>query len=526
MDRLFNGREASAKPKTAYTTAVVTDGLPKAYDHQPSRWVASEKGDRPDWDVRFTEPLDWSLRITDEDGELVRATGGRLEDHAERTWDLRDADGNLVDAGTYTATLTGQGPSGEITPVVTDLVVSPTVTRRMGEDRVATAVALSTWAFDRADTAIVASAEAYPDALVAGPLAGSLEGPVLLTARSGLSEDVEDELRRLGVDRVIVVGGEVAVSTAVEDELRSDLPGVTVERIGGQDRYDTAAKVAERVRAAAPSQEVLLSLGRHADEKRAFPDALSAGAFGAELHVPVLLTAGDVLPAATGDALDTLRPSTVTVFGGPVAISRDVEDQVHQVVDTEVVRIAGETRYDTSRLAAEELLDRRGVPTREDASADASPIDLIFASGGNWPDALGAGAAAARTDTVFLLAHPEDLDDGAATRTFLESWDGRIGAASVAGGPVAVAEPCRDRDLPVRHHGRDGVRAGELAQRPQRQHEPGRGHRGAAPRWSRPVGVGPASPGPAGPAARAPRRRGVPCPSRTGSRRAAGGRSR
>ena len=99
MDRLFDGRGASATPKAAYTRAVLTDGLPKAYDHQPSRWVASEKGDRPDWDVRFSEPLDWSLRITDEDGELVRATGGVDEQEAQRTWDLRDAAGTLVDAG-------------------------------------------------------------------------------------------------------------------------------------------------------------------------------------------------------------------------------------------------------------------------------------------------------------------------------------------------------------------------------------------------------------------------------------------
>ncbi len=34
--------------------------------------------------MTFTEPVDWSLRITDEDGELVRATGGTAEEHAER----------------------------------------------------------------------------------------------------------------------------------------------------------------------------------------------------------------------------------------------------------------------------------------------------------------------------------------------------------------------------------------------------------------------------------------------------------
>jgi hypothetical protein len=443
MDRLFNGREASATPRSTYTRDVLEAGLPKAFDSQPARWVATEKGDRPDWDVRFTEPLDWSLRITDADGELVRATGGTADDHVQRTWDLRDANGDLVDAGTYTARLTASGDSGEITPVVTKLVVSPTVTRRQGGDRIATSVALSTWAFDAADTAIVASARKYPDALVSGPLAGTLGAPVLLTEPDDLPEEVEAEIERLGATTVHVIGGEAAVGADVQAELEDDLGDVVVERIGGADRFATAALVAERVLDGAPATEVLLSLGRHEVEDRAFPDALSAGAFGADLTLPVLLTDRDRLPRATREALAAMAPQDVTLFGGTAAITDGVEERVRDVSGATIERFAGATRYDTSRMAAEELLDRRDVPSPEEAPAggevdDAPLIDLIFASGGNWPDALGAGAAAARTDTVFLLAHPDDLDAGEATRSFLDRWDGRIGAANVAGGSVAV----------------------------------------------------------------------------------------
>lgn len=436
MDRLFNGRERAGTPKQSYTNGVLTNGLPKAFDRQPARWTASDVDDRPVWDVQFTEALDWSLRITDEEGALVRATGGRDETRAQRTWDLRDSRGRMVDAGTYTATLTGRGPSGVITPVVTELVIAPTVKRRQGENREATSVALSTWAFETADTAILASAQAYPDALVSGPLAGSLDAPVLLTGRDDLPEEVESEIRRLGADQVYVIGGEVAVGDAVEDELARDLPGVAVERLGGADRFATAALVAEQVLGDATTDEVLLSLGRHADPSRAFPDALSAGAFGAAQQLPVLLTSGDELPEPTADALEAMAPDTVRVFGGTVAISQDVADEVRAASGGLVRRFAGETRYDTSRLAAEELLARRGItgPTAGDGL-----VDLIFASGTNWPDALGAGAAAAKTGTLFLLTHPRDLDDAAATRSFLERWNGRIGRASVAGGPVAIS---------------------------------------------------------------------------------------
>ena len=48
---------------------------------------------------------------------------------------------------------------------------------------------------------------------------------------------------------VIIVGGRAAVGRAVADELESDLD-VTVERLGGADRFATAALVAEQVLAA------------------------------------------------------------------------------------------------------------------------------------------------------------------------------------------------------------------------------------------------------------------------------------
>lgn len=467
MARLFDGRAGSATPKSSYVNTVYRTGLPKAFDTLGQQQVIRDGGDLPSWQAEFTEPLDWSLRISDENGDVVRRTGGTDETTMDRTWDLRDQAGEVVNVGTYTATITGTGASGSIGPVVSTVSVAP-VARRAGEDRVATSVALSRWAFDRADTVILASAGAYPDALVSGPLAGKLDAPVLLTHRDGLHWAVEHEIERLGAENVYVVGGPVALSDQVERDVNA-LAGVTATRLGGEDRFATAALVADKVLAGQPATEVLLSLGRHEDESRAFPDALSAGAFGADLTLPVLLTNRDELPKATRTALSDMDPDTLTVFGGTVAITDPVVRTARRITGAATSRFAGETRYDTSRLAAEDLLARRAeapdadaspTPSESDtatpsetASPSASPspsetasttpeedrIDVIFASGGNWPDALGAGAAAAKTGSVFLLTHPDDLDDSPHTRQFLQQWEDRLGDASVAGGPVAVA---------------------------------------------------------------------------------------
>ena len=213
-----------------------------------------------------------------------------------------------------------------------------------------------------------------------------------------------------------------------------------------------------------------------------------------------------------------------------------------EAVDAEVARLAGDDRYDTSRLAAEELLTRREVPTRAEAAADTPPVDLVFASGENWPDALGAGAAAAHTGAVFLLAHATDLDRVAATRSFLEDWDGRIGAASVAGGPVAITAGVITEIAPYVSQGQSDTEpitwptdpSPEPTVSPTATASPTdattREPDGAAEASSHGNGESHGDGGLrfrlAGPAARGPRRRGVPCRSRTGSARAAGGRCR
>ncbi len=478
MARLFDGTAQHAHPTDEYVDGVAGRGLPKAFGGLPDTWEPTEDAVVPTWEVDFTEALDWSLRITDEDGALVRATGGTGESSMARTWDLRDDAGHLVDGGTYQAVVSGTGADGDIRPITTSLVIAPAVRRERGDTRVETAVALSSWAFEAADTVVLASAAAYPDALVASPLAGVSDGPVLLTRRDEAPQVVLDELERLGTSRVLVVGGEAVVARDVLDELVEE--GMQVERLAGSDRYETAGIVASRIADVAEVTELLVALGNHEDPARAFPDALSAGAFGADQTAPVLLSRSSALPSAAASALDLVAPADVRLFGGTGALTDVIEDEVRAVVpDAAVNRFAGADRYATSRLAAEAILARRGVtqpapdpaddaspdattdpsadpsatespsaePSPSDSAdpADAPRVDLVFASGVNWPDALGAGAAAAAQGAVFLLTHPEDIERSEAVLAFLDDWRAAIGAATVAGGPAAIAATIVDR---------------------------------------------------------------------------------
>ncbi len=95
--------------------------------------------------------------------------------------------------------------------------------------------------------AFIASGENHPDALAAGPPAALNTGPVLLTAPDLLPDVTKAELTRLTPDKIVIVGGLLAVSQAVEDELQNY--GPIVEPIQGvspdTDRYTTAAEISK-----------------------------------------------------------------------------------------------------------------------------------------------------------------------------------------------------------------------------------------------------------------------------------------
>ena len=165
----------------------------------------------------------------------------------------------------------------------------------------ATAVAVSQRFYDRTDTAVLATASRYPDALAAGPLARAVRGPILLTPTEVLPQSVSDELVRLGVDTVLVVGGDAAVSDTVVEGMRAD--GLQVERISGPERFATAEAVARWMAERYSLASATLARGRGDTPDDGFADALTAATLGLlAARRPTVPTERAVLPAPTAAA--------------------------------------------------------------------------------------------------------------------------------------------------------------------------------------------------------------------------------
>ncbi|HEU5324384.1 MAG TPA: cell wall-binding repeat-containing protein [Candidatus Limnocylindria bacterium] len=99
------------------------------------------------------------------------------------------------------------------------------VARLAGQDRYATAVAVSTGTFSASQTVFVATGANFPDALGGGPVAATVPGPLLLVPGSTLPSSVAAELQRLGPDRVVILGGVGVVSDGVIGQIGSLLGG-------------------------------------------------------------------------------------------------------------------------------------------------------------------------------------------------------------------------------------------------------------------------------------------------------------
>jgi putative cell wall-binding protein len=313
-----------------------------------------------------------------------------------------------------------------------ELVAAGTVDRVAGPERVATAATMAARAFpEGADRVVLAAATAYADAIVAGPLAAALGGPVLTTYGAGLHERTRQALEELAPREVVLVDGTGSLSPKVAEDLVG-LGVATITEIRASSPAALAAEVADRVWALTGSGGALVALGSHPEPARAWPDALTAGYYGAVLGQPVLLTDPDALPAETAAALG--RATSATIVGGTQAITPWLADEVAALV-REVRRLAGSNRYGTAAAVAGDLLDRGAVET-----------DRLWAATGNdYADALAAAAVVARLGDLLVLVEGEVGEGDAPLDDWLTGRETAFERGRVIGGAAAVSEGARVR---------------------------------------------------------------------------------
>ncbi len=320
---------------------------------------------------------------------------------------------------------------------------------------------------------VLATDATWQDALTASYLAAWLHTGVLLTPTDSLSPYALTAIEQEGVSNVVIVGGTLAVSQAIQNQLAStpsyNCGGATpmlnalgqsidlnVQRIAGATADGTAEAVATYVDSGyVGSLNISGSFGQYNDTlgtdsgssptisvrtailvtDNSFQDAASASAMSYAEHLPILLTPQASLGTEAETALLDLGIQQVIELGGPLAISNSVNASLMSQ-GVSVLRIAGTDGTDTSVQLAKFELNRYGtfdglgwgtctaaasrtyVLNVGDASSGS--FDLVWNAFSTLPMAYNASNAAILVALQLLAGFPA--------------------GATVTGGPLPIAQ--------------------------------------------------------------------------------------
>ena len=274
-----------------------------------------------------------------------------------------------------------------------------------GGDKIETAIKISRRFYDKAKTVIVVRHDLFPDSMTASVLAKLKDAPILLNPTNKLDARVGAEIKRLGAEEVIIVGGPDSVSERVREELKVYDKDKNVERVAGADRYGTSEMVARRVTGITGKKYTgVVASGQ------VFPDALSVGTFASREAYPILLVKKDTVPYQIERAIKDLDISKTYIAGGTSTIFKSTEAKLPRVLE----RMAGKDRYETSVAIAKSKF--------EDSK------EAFIASGEEFADALVISPISGKYNKPTLLAS-RNKNTNAVVKKYIQD----VGLTSITG---------------------------------------------------------------------------------------------
>lgn len=131
----------------------------------------------------------------------------------------------------------------------------------------------------------------------------------------------------------------------------------------------------------------------------AIVDGLAAAPLARQKNAPILLTKKDAISDKTMNEIKRVvdKNSTVYIVGGENVISKDVEAQLIKEMNAKIVRLAGNSRYETSVKIAENM--------KKEVNSTTPAMDQAFVVGGfGEADAMSIAAVAANKTDANKIA--------------------------------------------------------------------------------------------------------------------------
>ena len=211
------------------------------------------------------------------------------------------------------------------------------------------------------NVAVVVSTPA--DAIVAAPYAKAMGYKLIYTPTGELSDDAKRELERNNIDKVIIVGGSVAVSTNVENQIKG--LKITTQRVWGETRIETSQKVYELIKAEKPELLDNLVVVEGFNEKIS-PVAVSFGA-------PVLYY-GLGKDEGLAKILETAKPKNAIIIGS--GAPRIIENTLSKNAENTIIASGSDDSAVRTALA---------YVTKINPNAENKDVAVVYAEKTNNP---------------------------------------------------------------------------------------------------------------------------------------------
>lgn len=289
-----------------------------------------------------------------------------------------------------------------------NLTESPAPLRISGNDRFQTALNISKiYQAGVVNDVIITSGNDFPDALAASVLAKKLNAPILLVGAtpSASAASTTYLLQHLSAEGTVhIIGGEGVISKDFETSYKN-LGVASINRIGGNTRYNTALRIAQQLEVS-KNMPIIIVSGEN------FPDALSISSAAASKGYPILLTGNNGLEPEILNFIAQDQPSQVYIAGGIGVVPESVETAIlTQVPSATITRLAGDDRFETT----EKILN----------AFFPNPQTVYVASGMDFPDALSGSVLAASTADPIILTDPYSLTVPAPIEEYLKQVNQR-----------------------------------------------------------------------------------------------------
>lgn len=199
------------------------------------------------------------------------------------------------------------------------------------------------------------------------------------------------------------------------DAGNEDLNGKNTERLAGSNRYETSAKISQKYFSSADT--VILASGKNN------ADALVSASFANAHKAPILLTNKDTTDESVLNEISRLKAKNIIIVGGSSSVSYKVEGDMRKK-GYSVRRIAGNNRYETSAMIAQEVKDI------------TKSSKAILINGSKDADALTVSGLATSQGLPVIMTRSGELEGNA--RAKFNAWN--LDQVYVVGGTNSISD--------------------------------------------------------------------------------------